>query len=216
LSTATRRSSRCATPCSTYPLTAENGEIWIASHGSRMLRATRYADCWYPAATITPKDYEAGLAAVRAAASDAGRDPQSITAAKLLFVVTGRSRGEVDEALGSPPMKAFALNLPAYVWARHGARHPLGDDFTGAQDFIPQTLDEQTVLSYTADIPPSLLTELILSGTPDEILDRAAEWRDHGMRYAVMNNLSSLQPSLRRGLAATIPFTKILRGLRRL
>jgi phthiodiolone/phenolphthiodiolone dimycocerosates ketoreductase len=72
------------------------------------------------------------------------------------------------------------------------------------------------VLSYTADIPPSLLTELILSGTPDEILDQAAEWRDHGMRYAVMNNLSSLQPSLRRGLAATIPFTKILGGLRRL
>jgi alkanesulfonate monooxygenase SsuD/methylene tetrahydromethanopterin reductase-like flavin-dependent oxidoreductase (luciferase family) len=75
---------------------------------------------------------------------------------------------------------------------------------------------QQTVLSYTADIPPSLLTELILSGTPDEILDQAAEWRDHGMRYAVMNNLSSLQPSLRRGLAATIPFTKILGGLRRL
>jgi len=192
-------------------------EIWIASHGPRMLRATgRYADAWYPAASMTPKDYEAGLAVVRAAASDAGRDPQSITAAKLLFVVTGRSRGEVDEAQGSPAMKAFALNLPAYVWARHGARHPLGDDFTGAQDFIPQTLDEQTVLSYTADIPPSLLTDLMLSGTPDEVLDQAAEWRDHGMRYAVMNNLSSVQPSLRRSLAATIPFTQMLRGLRRL
>ena len=192
-------------------------EIWIASHGPRMLRATgRYADAWYPFATSTPKDYEAGLQAVRAAASDAGRDPQAITAAKLLFVVTGRSRGEVDEALGSPAMKAFALNLPAYVWARHGARHPLGDDFTGAQDLIPQTLDEQTVLSYTADIPPSLVTEPILCGTPEEVIDQAAEWRDHGMRYAVLANLSSLQPSLRRGLAATIPFTKILRGLRRL
>ena len=192
-------------------------EIWIASHGPRMLRATgRYADGWYPVVTITPKDYEAGLATVRAAASDAGRDPQSITAAKLLFVVTGRSRGEVDEALGSPAIKAFALNLPAYVWARHGARHPLGDDFTGLQDFIPQTLDEQTVLSYIADIPPSIVTELILCGTPDEVIDQAAEWRDHGMRYAVVGNLSSVQPSLRRGLAATIPFTQILRGLRRL
>lgn len=134
----------------------------------------------------------------------------------MLFVVTGLSRGEVDEALGSPPMKAFALNLPAYVWARHGARHPLGDDFMGAQDLIPQTLDEQTVLSYTADIPPSLLTELIFSGTPDEVIDQAAEWRDRGMRYAVVSNVSSLQPSLRHGLAATIPFTQILRGLRRL
>jgi phthiodiolone/phenolphthiodiolone dimycocerosates ketoreductase len=193
-------------------------EIWIASHGPRMLRATgSYADAWYPAAmTITPKDYEAGLEAVRAAASDAGRDPQSITAANLLFVVTGRSRDEVDEALGSPAIKAFALNLAAHVWARHGARHPLGDDFTGAQDFIPQTLDEQTVLSYTADLPPSLLAEPTLSGTPDEVIDQAAEWRDHGMRYVVVSNVSSVQRSLRRSLASTVPFTKILRGLRRL
>ncbi|OBG15726.1 photosystem I reaction center subunit VIII [Mycolicibacterium celeriflavum] len=192
-------------------------EIWIASHGPRMLRATgRYADAWFPALMIRPKDYEAGLKAVRSAASDVGRDPQSITAANWLFVVTGRSRDEVDEALGSDVMKAFALNLPAEVWARHGASHPLGDDFTGAQDIIPQTLDEQTVLSHTAHVPPSLLKEGALTGTPDEVIDQAAEWRDHGVRYAVMCNVSALQPSLHRGLAATVPFMRVLRGLRKL
>jgi phthiodiolone/phenolphthiodiolone dimycocerosates ketoreductase len=55
-------------------------------------------------------------------------------------VVTGGSRGEVDEALSSTAMKAFALNVPAEGWARHGVSHPLGEDFTGAQDIIPQTL----------------------------------------------------------------------------
>ena len=59
-------------------------EIWIAAHGPRMLRATgRYADAWFPAVTIRPKDYAAGLEKVRAAASDAGRDPLSITAANF-------------------------------------------------------------------------------------------------------------------------------------
>ena len=140
----------------------------------------------------------------------------SITAANWLFVITGRSRGEVDDVLGSDVMKVFALNLPADVWARHGASHPLGADFTGAQDFIPQNLDEQTVLSYTANVTPSLLTEGVLTGTPDEVLDQAAEWRDHGMTYPVVLNVSSLQPSLRRGLAATVPFARILRGLRKL
>ena len=62
----------------------------------------------------------------------------------------------------------------------------MGDDFTGAQDLIPQTLDEQTVLSYTSDVPPSLLKEGLLTGTPAEVIDQAAEWRDHGLRYAVM------------------------------
>ena len=192
-------------------------EIWIASHGPRMLRATgRYADAWFPFATGRPKDYAASLEVVRAAASDAGRDPTSIIPATLLWVVTGRSCDEVDETLGSVALKAFALNAPGEVWARHGASHPLGDDFTGAQDLIPQTLDEQTVLSYTSDVPPSLLKEGLLTGTPAEVIDQAAEWRDHGLRYAVMANASGLQPSLRRGLAASVPFARILRGLRKL
>src|SRR6201994_4219023 len=192
-------------------------EIWIAAHGPRMLRATgRYADAWFPALISRPKDYAAGLEKVRAAASDAGRDPLSITAANWFFVVTGASRGEVDDALGSTAQKAFALNAPAEVWARHGARHPLGDDFTGGQDLIPQVFDEQTVLSHTADVPISIAKEFFLTGTPDEVIEQAAEWRDHGLGYPVLANLSTVQPSLRRGLAANVPFTRILRRLRRL
>ena len=77
-------------------------EIRIAAHGPRMLRATgRYADAWFPALTFRPTDYAAGLEVVRSAASDAGRDPLSIIPANLRFVVTGRSRDEVDEALSS-------------------------------------------------------------------------------------------------------------------
>lgn len=191
--------------------------IWVAAHGPRMLRATgRYADAWFPGFVMRPKDYAAGLEQVRAAASDAGRDPMSITAACWKFVVTGSSRDQVDEALSSEVMKAFALNLPAEVWARHGASHPFGADFTGAQDIIPQTLDENTVLASTAHVPLSLLKECLLSGPPDDVIDQAAEWRDHGLAYPVICNLSALQPSLRRGLAATAPFMRVLRNLRRL
>jgi phthiodiolone/phenolphthiodiolone dimycocerosates ketoreductase len=193
-------------------------DIWIASHGPRMLRATgRYADGWFPATMmLRPKDYAAGLEKVRAAASDAGRDPMSITSAGLFFVVTGRSRNEVDEALGSRGIKSFALNAPAEIWARHGASHPLGDDFTGAQDIIPHAFDEQTVLSLTADVPPSLLKEFLLTGTSRDIIEQVAEWRDHGLQYAVLGNFSTLQPSLRRGMAASLPFSRILRKLRKL
>jgi phthiodiolone/phenolphthiodiolone dimycocerosates ketoreductase len=192
-------------------------EIWIAAHGPRMLRATgRYADAWFPALIMRPTDYAAGLEVVRSAASDAGRDPLSIIPANLRYVVTGRSRDEVDEALSSTFAKASALNMPAEVWTRHGARHPLGDDFTGLQDLTPQTLDEQTVLSYTSDVPLSLLQEGAFTGTPAEVIDQAAEWRDHGLRYVVVYNMSAMQPNLRRGLAAGVPFARILRGLRKL
>jgi phthiodiolone/phenolphthiodiolone dimycocerosates ketoreductase len=200
-----------------WPYRGKWPEIWIASHGPRMLRATgRYADTWFPAAVFSPVDYARGLTAVRAAASDAGRDPLSIGAAILFFTVTGRSRQEIDEALESTAMKTFALNAPAELWKRHDVSHPLGDDFTGSQDIIPQVFDEESVLKYTSNVPLSLLKDACLQGTHDEIVDQLADWRDHGLGYPVLLNLSTLQPSLRRGLAAGNPFAKILRGVRKL
>jgi phthiodiolone/phenolphthiodiolone dimycocerosates ketoreductase len=192
-------------------------EIWIAAHGPRMLRAAgRYADAWFPSLLQQPREYEQRLEAVRTAASDAGRDPMSITPAALLFVITGRTRDDVEEALNSDIAKSFAVNLPAEIWARHGLQHPLGEDFSGAQDVIPQTMDEQTVLSYTAQVPVSLLKDAFVTGTPDDVIEQAAHRRDHGLRYAVVVNISALQPSLRKGLAASIPLAAILRGLKRL
>jgi phthiodiolone/phenolphthiodiolone dimycocerosates ketoreductase len=192
-------------------------EIWIAAHGPRMLRAAgRYADAWYPEAALRPHDYACGLQVVRTAASDAGRDPLAIVPAAGLFVITGRSRGEVDEALNSDIAKAFALSIPAEMWAAHGAQHPLGQYFSGAQDLIPQTIDEHTVLSYTAQVPVSLMKEFFLTGTPKDVIGQVAEWRDHGLRYLVAMNLGILQPSLRKGLAANAPFIGILRRLKTL
>jgi phthiodiolone/phenolphthiodiolone dimycocerosates ketoreductase len=192
-------------------------EVWIAAKGPRMLRATgRYADAWFPGLVSGPKDYASGLEAVQTAASNAGRDPHSITPALSTFVVTGRSRDDVEQTLNSDAAKAFALIIPGQMWANHGLHHPLGHDFVGAQDLIPQTLDEQTVLSYTKNVPVSLLKDALLAGTPDDVIDQAAQWRDHGVRYLVVNNLSYLQPTLRKGLASSPPFFKILRGLKKL
>ena len=193
-------------------------EIWIAAHGPRMLRATgRYADAWFPALlSMRPKDYARGLEAVRTAATDAGRDPMSITPAVSLFVVTGRSGDEVDETLASDAAKAIALNVPADMWRSHGVEHPLGQDFSGQQDLVPQTFDEQTVLSYVRQVPVSLLKDALLTGTPEEVIGQAAEWRDHGLRYLVLCNISILQPSLPKSLAASASFFRILRGLKKL
>lgn len=192
-------------------------EIWIAGKGPRMLRATgRYADTWFPGLVSRPDDYASGLDAVRTAASNAGRDPSSITPALSIFVVTGRSRDDVEQTLNSDAAKAFSLIIPGQKWADHGLEHPLGHDFTGAQDLIPQTLDERTVLSYTKNVPVSLLEDALLTGTPDEVIDQAVQWRDHGVRYLVVNNASVLQPTVRGAIESYAPFVKILRGLKRL
>jgi phthiodiolone/phenolphthiodiolone dimycocerosates ketoreductase len=192
-------------------------EIWIAAHGPRMLRITgRYADAWFPGFPQRPGDYAERLELVRAAASDAGRDPMAVMPAIWLFVVTGNTRDDVAETLSSDIAKAFALCVSGDVWERHGVSHPLGSGFSGSQDLVPQTLDAQSALNYAATVPDSLLREALLTGTPDEVLDQAAHWRDHGARYVVVCNAGLLQPSLRKGLATSGPFGKVVRGLRKL
>jgi phthiodiolone/phenolphthiodiolone dimycocerosates ketoreductase len=192
-------------------------EMWIAAHGPRMLRATgRYADGWFPAFVYRPQDYAAGLEKVRTAACDAGRDPMAITPATLLSVVTGRTGDDVEEALESEGVKTYCLIASADAWSRHGAQHPLGADFTGAQDILPQTIDEPTALTYRAKVPRSLVNEMYVAGTPDEIIEQVADWRAHGVQYVVFANASGFQRSLRKAMASTAPFAKVLQQLRKL
>jgi phthiodiolone/phenolphthiodiolone dimycocerosates ketoreductase len=192
-------------------------EIWIAAHGPRMLRAAgRYGDGYFPGFPHRPEDYAQRLEIVRAAASDAGRDPMSITPALWLPVITGRSRDDVAEALDSEIIKFWGLSASDEDHRRHGAQHPLGAGFSGAQDLLPFNMDEQTALSHVAQIPPALLRETTLTGTPEEVLERAAQWRDCGVRYMVLTNGGPLQRSLRKGLLSVQPFSKIIRGLKKL
>ena len=192
-------------------------EIWIAAHGPRMLRAAgRYADGWFPGFPHTPQEYAQRLEVVRTAASYAGRDPMAITPALWITVVTGRSRSDVDGALESEVIRAAGLLATDEFYAKHGAQHPLGPGFGGAQDILPQDWDEQTALSYVKGVPDGVLREMTLNGTPEEVVEQAAAWRDCGVRYLVLINGSPMQRSLRKGLAAMPSFVKVVNRLQKL
>ena len=113
-------------------------------------------------------------------------------------------------------MKTFGLLIPGAEWQRHGLRHPMGDDFGGFQDIIPQVLDEQSVVSFTDAVPPSLLRSCLVAGTPDEVVEQVAEWKGFGLEYGVFANASFMQSSMKRGLATSAPFLQILRRVRKL
>jgi len=71
-------------------------------------------------------------------------------------------------------------------------------------------------LSFAAKVPRSLVQELFAVGTPDEVIEQIAEFRDHGLRYLVVGNAGAIQPSLRESASATTPYVKVVRGLRKL
>ena len=150
-STGTRPISRCATRYSIYRPIAESGP----RSGSE---PTVRACCAPQGATETPispgsRTGQGNAPAASGesfgeAASDVGRDPMSIIPAVNLFVITGRGRDDVDEALESEMIKSFGLTASDEIFARHGARHPMGADFSGSQDLLPHDMDEQTALSH--------------------------------------------------------------------
>jgi phthiodiolone/phenolphthiodiolone dimycocerosates ketoreductase len=130
-------------------------EIWVAAHGPRMLRATgRYGDAWFPGFAHRPQDYTKRLEIIRTAASDAGRDPMSITPAFWMPVMAGPSRDAVDAALNSTIVKTWALNGPAEFYAHHGAQ----------QDHISFTMDEQTLREKSGQVPLSVVKGMVLNG----------------------------------------------------
>lgn len=191
--------------------------IWIAAHGPRMLRAVgRYADGYFPAFPHTPQEYAQRLDVLRSAASDAGRDPMAITPALWVMIVPGRNSDDVDEALDSAITRAGGLLASGDFYARHGAEHPLGVGFSGAQDILPQDWDEEVALSYIKKVPMSVLREMYVCGTTDEIVDRAMEWRDAGVRYLVVANIGPLQRNLRKGMLSQALFARAVRKLKKL
>ena len=192
-------------------------EIWVAAHGPRMLRATgRYGDAWFPGFAHRPQDYAARLDIIRSAASDAGRDPMSITPAFWIPVVAATHRDAVDAALDTTSAKAWAFSAPAEFFAHYGAAHPMGEGFSGMQDHVAFTVDEPTILEKSARVPLSVVKGMMLTGTVDDVLEQAAEWRDHGVRYFVVVNFGPMQPSVRGALGTVMPFNKVVRGLKRL
>jgi phthiodiolone/phenolphthiodiolone dimycocerosates ketoreductase len=140
----------------------------------------------------------------------------AITPAMAFWMMTSRSRDAIDEMVGSLVGKSMALWVPADMWSRHGVEHPLGPSFTGLQDLLPQHIDEQTAIDYLDPVPPSLVREVCLCGTPAEIVDQISERRDHGLRYAVLMTMSAVHPKVSVGLRSFIPVVQVLRGLKRL
>ena len=115
----------------------------------------------------------------------------------------GALQDDIDEILDSALVRLFALNSPAKDWARYGAEHPMGPDFKGVQDLIPQLIDEETALSYVSKAPRELIKDLFAVGMPDEIVDQLAEFRDQGLRCLVVGNMGALHPKLSKSAAAT-------------
>jgi len=169
-------------------------QIWVGGHGPRLLGlAGRFGDGWYPAAIVTPQEYADGLAAVRTAAAQAGRDGARITPALHRFVVFAPSETEARAMLRHRAIRLLGLGAPARVWERAGAVHPLGPDFNAIVDFVPDRHDPRLIEDAIATVPEEVMTEgSLLWGTPAQVTAKLRAFGDAGLRHVVLAPVSGL------------------------
>jgi phthiodiolone/phenolphthiodiolone dimycocerosates ketoreductase len=182
-------------------------QIWIAAHGPRMLRLTGcYGDGWYPTTVVSPQDYAIKLAAVRAAAAEAGRNAASITPALHRFMVVGSSEQEARAMLNTKVIRALGLMASPELWRQAGTAHPFGEHFNALVNFVPDQYDRKMMDEAIAAVPDAVMTEgPLLWGAPQQVAAKLRAFGDAGLRHVVLAPVSGLvsQRAALYGLWAT-------------
>ncbi|MDP9365370.1 MAG: LLM class flavin-dependent oxidoreductase [Chloroflexota bacterium] len=160
-------------------------EVWVAGHGPRMLRLTgRYGDGWFPVLVASPDDYAARLEAIRAAAREAGRDPEAITPALHPPVVVAPTEAEARARLDAKAIRFFGVLLPAEIWQAFGLRHPMGEGFRGYMDLVPESCDRETVEAAIAAVPREMMEGLVW-GSPEQVVAKLRAFGEAGLCHVV-------------------------------
>jgi phthiodiolone/phenolphthiodiolone dimycocerosates ketoreductase len=95
--------------------------------------------------------------------------------------------------------RCLALLLPAAAYTRRGLEHPLGAGRYGLVDFVPTALDAEEAHEVLARVPPEMVAEAVLHGSPDDIFSELGSLAAAGCDHAVLANVSFLtDPALAR------------------
>ncbi len=175
------------------PPAGRTPEIWIVAHGPRMLRLTgKHADGWLPTLPYSVAQYGSLLGEIRTAAREANRDPHSIVPGWQAFVIIGRTERAARRLLDAKAVRFTSLLAPAHIWRAMNAEHPLGPEFRGLIDFVPEAYSRAELESAIAAVPTDLLAEATLWGTPRSLERRLHQYVDAGLRHVVLQPASAL------------------------
>ncbi len=168
--------------------------IWIAAHAPRMLGLTgRYADGWLPTIKMSPADYRGRLERIQTAATAAGRSMDRFEPALLIQTALGSSRRQVLEGMSrNATAAAMSMLLPGALWRKHGLGHPLGEDFEGFPDFVPEEVTAAQLDAARHTVTPELLGDGIFAGTVDDVVDQVRGLVAAGLRHVVVWNIGIL------------------------
>jgi phthiodiolone/phenolphthiodiolone dimycocerosates ketoreductase len=167
----------------TEPYEGRVPPIWAGAAGPRALGIIgRYCDGWWPTGSYSPEDYAAKLKVIRDAAEQAGRDPMAITPAFIWTCLMADDDAELAQILEAPLIKAYVLQIPAWLMRERGFEHPLGEKWGGYQDINPETLPRERILAMLDKVDVESLRNIVPCGTPKQIARILKGYVEAGLR----------------------------------
>jgi alkanesulfonate monooxygenase SsuD/methylene tetrahydromethanopterin reductase-like flavin-dependent oxidoreductase (luciferase family) len=118
-----------------------------------------------------------------------------------MFVITfvgiiGPDEGFIDHALNSLPMKWAAASLipGPEAFTRFGYESPLGD-WSYARDLIPTEWSREDVLRIAGTVPPEMVRNIHITGTPDQAAAQMQAYVEAGCTHLLVGNMGALVTS---------------------
>jgi phthiodiolone/phenolphthiodiolone dimycocerosates ketoreductase len=168
-------------------------DIVLGGHSDALLRLVgRYGTGWLPVLPTDADEYSARLAIARDAAVDADRDPDGIVPGLYLYAVIHEDGDLARKALGGLLLRMQALAGNAALFARSGYEHPLGRDFAGLRDYIPEWVPAARLRDAANELPVEAARHFVVTGTPSEIVAALQPFVEAGVRRVVLDNLLPL------------------------
>jgi phthiodiolone/phenolphthiodiolone dimycocerosates ketoreductase len=190
--------------------------IWVAAHAPRMLGLTgRYADGWYPTNRMTPVEYREKLDRIHDAAAEVGRSLEHFEPAMQIQLALGPDRRTTLQRLVRVrTVGAMSMALPGAVWARHGLRHPLGEDYEGFPQFVPEELTPEQIDTACRSVTPELMGDGLVAGNVDEVAAEVQGYVEAGLRHVILWNVGPLASGA--SAADFLRLAMLIRRLRRI
>jgi phthiodiolone/phenolphthiodiolone dimycocerosates ketoreductase len=133
------------------------------------------------------------LAAVRAAAAEAGRAEDAVMPGLYARVIVAETREAAERAIdGSLLMRFIALTRPAEAFAARGAEHPLGERAFGLTTFMPTAYGRAEALALAERVPPQVVRDSVIHGTPDVVAAIVGAFVARGARHVQLTNMTPL------------------------
>lgn len=164
------------------PIQSPHPPIYIGGYGPRMKAlAAELGDGWLPWLE-TPETYAKGSAIIDAEAAKFGRDPKEIDRALELFISVTRDEAEISKlaeraSIGLAIRHELLTNM-GYPDLANESVDVLRARFSAA--------DFKKINSVAARIPKEAVRSLIVSGTPDQVIERIEQYKKAGVQTLIL------------------------------